>query len=771
MRLLYQLHIFAFLAAIAQAAATPPKDNGLAARYAEPEAQLAAPPNKRLLGICLFGLSILGDCDKTSTTRPTPTPTPTPSAAPSGGASASGNSTATPTGNGTASAPASSTTPAPETTSDHRIDLTSLTEVPGTSGLNSTITQASFNPYTFVYPQPPLPRSTYRTPSSVFEPTGGGYIPSYTQTRRYNFVIDKVRGAPDGFMRQMFVINGQFPAPLIEANQGDTLEITVTNNLDIPQSLHWHGMRQNGTGWADGVPGIHQCPIPPGGKFTYKYSLAAESGTYWYHSHYGNTMGDGITGALIIHARNLPMKKYSDYDDERIVYLSDWNDNQSMVILKALHNISETFRGSPFMGPPDSLLINGVGQTDCSKAQAGVQCGKTTMATVKGVVRNKLRLRLINHGSEALIRYSIDSHVLTVIEIDDTPVQPVDVHEVMLWPGQRISVLISLKQGGIGASFFMRARMAQACLVTEEVRETKAKLQYTDWLGLTWFGKDPVDNPWPDLKDPKTELCHDIDEYHTFTPSVIEDPPQQVNDVSVFNSAFGIFIDHTGASYFGFGMNDVNYVNYINNPLLKQIMNGATLNPAHVASHTWNNAGAYDLIINQHDVDPLAHPFHLHGRPFHIIARGKGSISAADLPNLNLRTVNPLRRDTMSIPGSSYAVIRVITDDPGVWPIHCHIGWHVGVGKLGVLVVRPDDLRKMQAPSAWDGLCAGKDPNEIDYVRRDLDPITGLGRRDSHRVAAEVAKRKPYQHQAYQHNATHWWVDHTPFGGKLPEGM
>lgn len=29
------------------------------------------------------------------------------------------------------------------------------------------------------------------------------------------------------------------------------------------------------------------------------------------------------------------------------------------------------------------------------------------------------------------------------------------------------------------------------------------------------------------------------------------------------------------------------------------------------------------------------------------------------------------------IPRSSYAVLRLITDTPGVWPFHCHIGWHL----------------------------------------------------------------------------------------------
>lgn len=45
----------------------------------------------------------------------------------------------------------------------------------------------------------------------------------------------------DGFARQVYLINGQQPGPLIEANQGDILEVTVFNDLDVENTIHWHG--------------------------------------------------------------------------------------------------------------------------------------------------------------------------------------------------------------------------------------------------------------------------------------------------------------------------------------------------------------------------------------------------------------------------------------------------------------------------------------------------------------------------------------------------
>jgi len=54
------------------------------------------------------------------------------------------------------------------------------------------------------------------------------------------------------------------------------------------------GIRQNGTNWADGVPGITQCPIPANSMFTYRFTVTGQQGTYWYHAHVGNTLADGL---------------------------------------------------------------------------------------------------------------------------------------------------------------------------------------------------------------------------------------------------------------------------------------------------------------------------------------------------------------------------------------------------------------------------------------------------------------------------------------------
>jgi FtsP/CotA-like multicopper oxidase with cupredoxin domain len=84
------------------------------------------------------------------------------------------------------------------------------------------------------------------------------------------------------------LVNDQFPGPAIEANWGDTIQVTVHNQITEPAegtALHWHGFLQTQTPWFDGVPGVQQCPIAPGNSFTYQFK-AELYGTTFYHSHY-----------------------------------------------------------------------------------------------------------------------------------------------------------------------------------------------------------------------------------------------------------------------------------------------------------------------------------------------------------------------------------------------------------------------------------------------------------------------------------------------------
>jgi hypothetical protein len=94
--------------------------------------------------------------------------------------------------------------------------------------------------------------------------------------------------------------NGSMPGPTIEAAEGDRVRFVVTNNLPEATALHWHGLEVPLE--MDGVPGVTQDPIPPGGQFVYEFTLH-QHGTFFYHSHMPMQEMLGLIGLFVIHPR------------------------------------------------------------------------------------------------------------------------------------------------------------------------------------------------------------------------------------------------------------------------------------------------------------------------------------------------------------------------------------------------------------------------------------------------------------------------------------
>ncbi|MDQ2980386.1 MAG: copper oxidase [Acidobacteriota bacterium] len=112
--------------------------------------------------------------------------------------------------------------------------------------------------------------------------------------------------------------NGSIPGPTVEVNQGDRVRFVVENRLPEVFSMHWHGLEV--PIGMDGVPGISQDPIPPGGKFIYEFTLH-QHGTFFYHTHMPMQEMMGMIGFFIIH----PRESYSPAVDRDFgILLQEW---------------------------------------------------------------------------------------------------------------------------------------------------------------------------------------------------------------------------------------------------------------------------------------------------------------------------------------------------------------------------------------------------------------------------------------------------------------
>jgi hypothetical protein len=104
--------------------------------------------------------------------------------------------------------------------------------------------------------------------------------------------------------------NGSAPGPTIQINQGDRVRVVFENHLPEPTSMHWHGFEDTITN--DGMPGISQPPLKPGGRFVYEFDIHQE-GTYFYHSHMAMQEMAGMLGGFIMHPKE-PYRPHCDKD-------------------------------------------------------------------------------------------------------------------------------------------------------------------------------------------------------------------------------------------------------------------------------------------------------------------------------------------------------------------------------------------------------------------------------------------------------------------------
>ena len=134
---------------------------------------------------------------------------------------------------------------------------------------------------------------------------------SLSNNEVFDLSASKITKIVDGKSLQMYGYNGQTPGPLLLVKQGDEITVNFINNLDFPTTVHWHGLRLDNT--SDGVPGITQKPILPGGTFEYRLKFP-DSGIFLYHPHVRTDMQMelGLYGNILVESKK-PTSVSVDY--------------------------------------------------------------------------------------------------------------------------------------------------------------------------------------------------------------------------------------------------------------------------------------------------------------------------------------------------------------------------------------------------------------------------------------------------------------------------
>lgn len=498
-------------------------------------------------------------------------------------------------------------------------------------------------------------------------------------TRQYDFTIRRGFIAPDGVNKSVILINGQFPGPTIEANWGDTIRVNVTNEITGPEegtALHWHGLLQRETPWFDGVPSVQQCPIAPGKSLTYEFQ-ANPYGTSWYHSHYSGQYAGGLLGPMVIYGPT-----HVPYDiDVGPVLLTDWFHDEYYSIIQKVMEV-------PSVRPvADNNLINGKMNYDCSLAAPGVNCTSNAGISKFNFTSGKdHRLRLINGAAEAIMRFSIDSHNMTVMANDFVPVQPYTTNVVTLGVGQRTDVIVRANLPA-GSSVFMRSLISSNCSSAGNSTEALAAIFY-DGANTT-------------LTPPSNATS--IDDSHCGNDNLNQTiPAYDFPSTSTPATTYQIDIvnknNATGHSLWY--MNNSTFRANYDHPILLLAKVGNTTYPYDPEWNVYNTGanGSVRVILN--NTSPTSHPMHLHGHNFNVLAEGLGAWDGT-IEHIE----NTQRRDTQLLQPNGYLVIQYNTDNPGVWPFHCHIAWHVSAGLYVNMMEQTRKIKNLDIPSTSAQTC------------------------------------------------------------------
>ncbi|EPC01086.1 copper-resistance protein CopA [Litchfieldella anticariensis FP35 = DSM 16096] len=255
-------------------------------------------------------------------------------------------------------------------------------------------------------------------------------------------------------------INGTSPGPLLRLKEGQDAVLRVTNLLDEPTSIHWHGLILPTE--MDGVPGISFAGIGPGETFTYRFPVC-QHGTYWYHSHSGLQEQLGHAGPLIIDAAE---REPFRYDREHVLLLTDWSFEDPASIFRNLKT-GEGYYNYQERTIADFLADvreNGFKETAQMRAMwAQMRMSSRDIADVTGSTYTyllnghapgenwtalfkpgeRIRLRVINGSAMSYFDVRIPGLKMTVVAADGQPVQPVPVDEFRIGVAETYDVLVA----------------------------------------------------------------------------------------------------------------------------------------------------------------------------------------------------------------------------------------------------------------------------------------------------------------------------------------
>ncbi|KAH8702106.1 conidial pigment biosynthesis oxidase Arb2 [Talaromyces proteolyticus] len=575
---------------------------------------------------------------------------------------------------------------------------------------------------------------------------------SLTQSACVNFELDLTWevGAPNGQEREMIFVNGQFPGPPIIVDEGDDVTVTVNNRLPFNTTVHFHGIEQKNTAWADGVPGLNQWAIQPNFSYTYQWH-ANQYGTYWYHSHDMATLQDGLYGPVRIRpsrSRENPFSTITNDTNEieamkaaeqhaELIMVSDWSQYTSFDYMEAMKKTGYDIFCS------DSILIQGKGSLYCPSQEElnsliidSVKMAlNITSVTDKGclpfvtgsqglwkhnpeqlppglndgcVPSNGLKavfevdpaygwasLNFVGGASEKALVVSIDEHPMWVYEVDGRYIEPQYAHTLEMYNGERYAVLIKLDkepaQYNITIANDGGNQIIAAYATLQYVGGEETARQSNPYIN---YGGQPTSSDVIPLN------VSTLPPFPPVYPAKYADDFYLLN-LSRINSSWEWSLD--GTKFLPADLDSMEPVYF--NPSSPELANALKIT---TRNNTWVDI-VFQIHIDDPTVTPLQppHPIHKHSNKMFLIGSGQGVFNWTSIEEgikaspESFFLDRPLYRDTFvtSPRGIAWIAIRYFVENPGPFFLHCHMETHLWSGMGMVLMDGADVWGEMEADS------------------------------------------------------------------------
>ncbi|MGQ9365495.1 copper resistance system multicopper oxidase [Azospirillum sp. ST 5-10] len=539
--------------------------------------------------------------------------------------------------------------------------------------------------------------------------------------RALDLTVERTRITIDGETSDAIAIGGSIPAPTLRWREGEEVVVHVTNRLDEPTSIHWHGLLIAGV--MDGAPGFNGYrPIMPGQTYTYRFTLR-QSGTYWYHSHSASQEQEGMYGAIVIEpAERDPVRADRDY----VVLLSDHTPEAPEAILRKL-KVSEGYYNNDRRTLVDFFCDagrDGLAATVRDRLDWGeMRMDATDLADVTGyrfLVNGKgprdnwtavyrpgerVRLRIINGSAMTIFDVRIPGLPMTVVAADGQNVVPVKVDEFRFGVGETYDVVVmpagdkpfTIFAEPIDRTGFARATIAPRVGMEGEIpeRRPRAVLTMAD-MGMAHGGMDHgamagMDQGSMAGMDHGSMAGMDHGAMagmdHGSMAGMDHGAMPGMNHGAAAGGDRAVGWADAGTPP---GAKALSYAD------LKSFRAASPRAPSHeievrltgmMSRYVWTlNGERFDegapirvaygdrVRIRFVNTTMMAHPMHLHGM-FVELENGQ--------------TERMPKKHVVLVPPGQVVSVQLTADEPGEWPFHCHLLYHMASGMMTRFVVEP----------------------------------------------------------------------------------